>query len=36
MGKPDAVTKKYVSRNDIFADIFNHFLYGGKQVISLS
>ncbi len=31
MGKPDAVTKEYVSRSDIFADIFNHFLYGGKQ-----
>lgn len=33
MGKADAVTKEYVSRRDIFADIFNQFLYGGKQVI---
>ena len=33
MGKPDAVTKEYVSRCEIFADIFNQFLYDGKQVI---
>lgn len=27
MGKADAVTKEYVSRSDIFADIFNQFLF---------
>ena len=36
MGKPDAVTKEYVSRSDIFADIFNNYLYGGRQVIDPS
>ena len=33
MGKIDDITKKYVSQNYIFADIFNHFLFGGNQVI---
>lgn len=33
MGKPDTVTKDYMSRPDIFADVFNQFLYHGKQVI---
>ena len=36
MGKPDAVTKNYVSRSDIFADVFNYYLYGGRQVIDPS
>ena len=36
MGKPDAVTKEYVSRSDIFADVFNYYLYGGRQVIDPS
>lgn len=31
MGKMDNVTKKYVSRNDIFADIVNYYLFQGKQ-----
>ena len=34
MGKPDAVTKEYVSRSDIFSDIFNFYLYDGKPVIT--
>ncbi len=33
MGKPDTVTKDYMSRPDIFADVFNQFLYHGEQVI---
>lgn len=31
MGKHDTVTKEYMSDNDIFADIFNYFLYDGEQ-----
>lgn len=33
MGKPDTITKEYMRRPDIFADVFNQFLYHGKQVI---
>lgn len=33
MGKPDTVTKEYIRRPDIFADVFNQFLYHGEQVI---
>lgn len=33
MGRADTITKNYVRRNDIFSDIFNYYLYGGKQVI---
>ncbi|MBQ6342579.1 MAG: Rpn family recombination-promoting nuclease/putative transposase [Anaerolineaceae bacterium] len=33
MGKIDDVTKEYMSHNEIFADAFNFFLYGGRQVI---
>ena len=33
MGKIDTVTKEYLSHNDVFADAFNFFLYGGRQVI---
>lgn len=34
VGKADTVTKAYTRRNEIFADTFNFYLYGGKQVIS--
>lgn len=34
MGLQDAVTAKYVGRNDIFADVFNYYIYGGEQVIT--
>lgn len=34
MGKADTATKAYTRNNDIFADAFNFYLYGGKQVIS--
>ena len=33
MRKEDSVTKEYMKQNTIFADAFNFFLYGGKQVI---
>lgn len=33
MGKADTVTKEYMRRPDIFADVFNQFLYHGEQVI---
>ena len=36
MGKKDTLTKEYMSRNDIFADIFNYVLYGGNPVIEAS
>lgn len=31
--KTDAITKNYVRNADIFADIFNFYIYNGKQVI---
>ena len=31
--KTDAITKKFIKDNLIFADLFNQFIYGGKQVI---
>ena len=33
MRTEDSVTKEYMKQNTIFADAFNFFLYGGKQVI---
>ena len=30
MGKIDAITKKYLKRNDIFADVINYAVYGGE------
>ena len=33
MAEADVYTKNYISRNDVFADIFNFFIYGGDQVI---
>lgn len=34
MGLIDSVTKEYMSSNRRFADVYNYFLYGGKQVIA--
>ena len=31
--KADTVTKDYVKDADVFADIFNYYIYGGRQVI---
>ena len=33
MGKQDLLAKKYMSDNEKFADVFNYYLYNGKQVI---
>ncbi len=33
MSNKDTLTKKYLANPDIFADAFNYFLFGGKQVI---
>lgn len=33
IGRKDTLTKEYMSRNDIFADVFNYVLYSGKAVI---
>ena len=34
MGVKDTVTTKYMRQNEVFADTFNYFVYGGTQVIS--
>lgn len=31
--KADTITKAYVQNADIFADIFNYYVYKGRQVI---
>ncbi len=33
MGQADTATARYLRRNEIFADMFNFFLYNGKEVI---
>ena len=33
MGKKDTITKDYIRRPEIFADVFNQFLYQGRQKI---
>ena len=33
MGRADDITKEYVRRSCIFADLFNFFLYNGEEVI---
>ena len=33
MGKKDAITKDYMNDPCIFADVFNFFMYDGRQVI---
>ena len=34
LGVKDTVTTKYMRQNEIFADAFNYFVYGGEQVIN--
>ena len=34
IGRKDTLTKEYMSRNDIFADVFNYILYAGNPVIA--
>ena len=31
--KADTVTKTFISDNHVFADLFNQYLYGGRQVL---
>lgn len=31
--KADSVTKDFVSDADVFADVFNYYVYGGERVI---
>ena len=33
MRKKDIATKKYMSDNVRFADVFNYAIYGGRQII---
>ncbi len=33
MGVKDTATTRYIRQNEIFADAFNYFVYGGEQVI---
>lgn len=34
MGVKDTVTAKYMRRNEVFADAFNYFVYGGEEIIT--
>jgi hypothetical protein len=34
MGRIDLLTNEYMSDNERFADVFNYFIYGGRQVIN--
>ena len=33
MGKKDIITKEYIDDPEVFADVFNYLLHGGKKVI---
>ena len=33
MGTKDTITKDYMADNCVFADVFNHILYKGKNII---
>ena len=33
MRQADALTKEYLSNNEIFADVFNYLIYDGQQRI---
>lgn len=33
MGKVDIATKQYMSHRDVIADVFNFYIYDGRQVI---
>lgn len=33
MGKQDIVTKEYISRNDIFSELVNYYIFSGKRII---
>ena len=36
MGKADVVTKEYMQDEEVFADVFNYYLYKGKTVLTSS
>ena len=33
IGTKDTITKDYMANNRVFADVFNHMLYKGKNII---
>lgn len=33
MGKPDTATREFISDADVFADVFNYYVFGGRKVI---
>ena len=33
MGRKDVITKEYMEDTEVFADVFNHMLYKGKNII---
>lgn len=33
MGKPDTATREYINDAEIFADVFNYFIYDGRKVV---
>lgn len=33
MGKPDTATREYINDSQIFADVFNYFIYDGRKVV---
>lgn len=35
MGRADTITKKYMRKNEVFADAFNFLIYGGEDVVDL-
>lgn len=36
MGRADTITKKYMRKNEVFADAFNFLIYGGEDVVDPS
>ncbi|MCD7772208.1 MAG: Rpn family recombination-promoting nuclease/putative transposase [Oscillospiraceae bacterium] len=33
MGKPDTATREYINDSNVFADVFNYFIYDGRKVV---
>ena len=33
MGRSDTITKEYMQDAEVFADVFNYYIYDGEQVI---
>lgn len=34
IGVADTITKEYMRENEVFADAFNYFIYGGEQIVN--